>query len=229
MNTSDFMLQKTPQLRAVSREVLKSVLLVTLFILTLTSSLLPFALQRAALKSRSARRRQIFVAIFSHLSCFGGGVFLATCLLDLLPDTRDVLSDGFVKLNLKRTTFPLAEFLTAFGFFLVLFSEQIFLWCKEYKITHVKIEPIDEASAAESRSLLQEERRDRDPNVNHHPVGYLGSIQNQPAVVDNSLVRRAVSSPSNTLDRSYGSFLEQSVEVPTPETTSTGSSPTAQV
>ncbi|KAG7457629.1 hypothetical protein MATL_G00229110 [Megalops atlanticus] len=66
----------------------------------------------------------------SLVSCFAGGVFLATCLLDLVPDYLKGINEAFdsVGITLK---FPLPEFIMAMGFFLVLVMEQIVLAYKD--------------------------------------------------------------------------------------------------
>ncbi|KAM9309226.1 zinc transporter ZIP1-like isoform 2-T2 [Pholidichthys leucotaenia] len=68
--------------------------------------------------------------LLSLISCFAGGVFLATCLLDLLPDylqeIREAFSDAGITLQ-----FPLPEFIMAMGFFLVLVLEQVVLAFKD--------------------------------------------------------------------------------------------------
>ncbi len=113
---------------------LKSILLVGLCILTFLSGFSTFILRKAATQNPSESRRRKFALVFGFLSCFGGGVFLATCLLDLLPSAHDQLSSALKELRIierKRGQFPLAEFLIAVGFFLVLFLEQIVLWWKE--------------------------------------------------------------------------------------------------
>uniref|UniRef100_A0A915L7C9 Zinc transporter ZIP1 n=1 Tax=Romanomermis culicivorax TaxID=13658 RepID=A0A915L7C9_ROMCU len=169
-------------------QAVKSILLVFLLAVTLTTSLLPFLLRRAALHSRSVQRRSIFACLFSHLSCFGGGVFLATCLLDLLPDTREVLQKAFLlddddehSFPISSTAnkpqyadFPLAEFLTACGFFLVLFSEQIFVYFREESLfLHERHSHSEENYAdghvAEHRHVSVKRKRTAE-------VGYLGSV-----------------------------------------------------
>lgn len=60
------------------------------------------------------------------ISCFSGGVFLATCLLDLLPDFLQSIGEAFGNAGIKLQ-FPLPEFIVAMGFFLVLVLEQIVL------------------------------------------------------------------------------------------------------
>lgn len=99
--------------------------------LTLLSGLLPVCAMRGAAAaagggSGGAGQRRVL----SLLSCLAGGVFLATCLLDLLPD---YLADMNAALeNMKITlAFPLPEFLVAMGFFVVLIMEQLTLACRD--------------------------------------------------------------------------------------------------
>ncbi|AWP01399.1 putative zinc transporter ZIP1-like [Scophthalmus maximus] len=68
--------------------------------------------------------------VLSLISCFAGGVFLAACLLDIIPD---YLSDIHAELDARKveTSFPLPEFIMAAGFFTVLLLEKIVLNCQE--------------------------------------------------------------------------------------------------
>ncbi|XP_041843708.1 zinc transporter ZIP1-like [Melanotaenia boesemani] len=68
--------------------------------------------------------------LLSLISCFAGGVFLATCLLDLLPDYLQGIGDAFSTAGIVLQ-FPLPEFIVAMGFFLVLVLEQIVLAFKD--------------------------------------------------------------------------------------------------
>ncbi|KAM8920756.1 zinc transporter ZIP1 [Pelodytes ibericus] len=97
--------------------------LVTLLILTLISGLMPLFLFRrqGTLDASGTRLRTL-----SLVSCFSGGVFLATCLLDLLPDYLASINDALGKMNITLQ-FPLQEFILTMGFFLVLVLEQIVL------------------------------------------------------------------------------------------------------
>ncbi|XP_068108548.1 zinc transporter ZIP1 [Hyperolius riggenbachi] len=97
--------------------------LVTLLLLTFVGGLMPLFLFRrqASADILGSRRR-----LLSLISCFAGGVFLATCLLDLLPDYLSGINDALSKLNITLQ-FPLQEFILAMGFFLVLVLEQIML------------------------------------------------------------------------------------------------------
>ncbi|XP_023270411.1 zinc transporter ZIP1 [Seriola lalandi dorsalis] len=68
--------------------------------------------------------------VLSLISCFAGGVFLAACLLDIIPD---YLSDINTELDARKieTSFPLPEFIMAAGFFTVLILEKLVLNCRE--------------------------------------------------------------------------------------------------
>ncbi|KAM9409410.1 zinc transporter ZIP1 [Pholidichthys leucotaenia] len=79
--------------------------------------------------------------VLSLISCFAGGVFLAACLLDIIPD---YLSDINTELNAwqMETSFPLPEFIVAVGFFLVLILERIVLHCREMRGAHEERAPL---------------------------------------------------------------------------------------
>ncbi|KHJ48748.1 metal cation transporter, ZIP family [Trichuris suis] len=109
----------------------KILLIVCLLVVTLGSSLFPLLFRRIASNAQSLRaRRHLVVTIFSLLSCFGGGVFLGTSLLDLLPDTREELLDAVDSSSFSFGNFPLAEFFTAIGFSFILCIEQLAIHAK---------------------------------------------------------------------------------------------------
>uniref|UniRef100_A0A8C5QU44 Solute carrier family 39 member 1 n=1 Tax=Leptobrachium leishanense TaxID=445787 RepID=A0A8C5QU44_9ANUR len=74
----------------------------------------------------SVRRKTL-----NMLSGFTAGVFLATCLLDMLPSYLKGFNDAMSKTNIQVSTeclvFPLQEFIMSMGFFLALLVEQILL------------------------------------------------------------------------------------------------------
>uniref|UniRef100_A0A8D0GGF0 Solute carrier family 39 member 1 n=1 Tax=Sphenodon punctatus TaxID=8508 RepID=A0A8D0GGF0_SPHPU len=98
--------------------------LVTLLLATILSGLLPLCIfrQPGTVSGSSETRRKVL----SLLSCFAGGVFLATCLLDLLPNYLDSINEALDSLRVTLQ-FPLQEFILAMGFFLLLVMEQIVL------------------------------------------------------------------------------------------------------
>uniref|UniRef100_A0A914YY02 Uncharacterized protein n=1 Tax=Panagrolaimus superbus TaxID=310955 RepID=A0A914YY02_9BILA len=105
---------------------LKAVLIVGLFLLTLVSSMLAFVLKNYAVH----RHTSTSTVIFSLVSCFGGGVFLGTCLLDLLPDSLECVEKAFAYLH-RDASFPVAPFFIAAGFLFVLFIEQAIVYARE--------------------------------------------------------------------------------------------------
>lgn len=62
--------------------------------------------------------------VLDLLNCFAGGVFLATSLLHLLPDVRSDIAKVSDVLGGLVGDFPLAEFITSIGFFIVMLIEQ---------------------------------------------------------------------------------------------------------
>ncbi|XP_062453802.1 zinc transporter ZIP1 [Rhea pennata] len=102
--------------------------LATLLLLTLASGLGPLCFfRRPPSAGASAETRG---KVLSLVSCFAGGVFLATCLLDLLPDYLAGINAALEGLRVSLQ-FPLQEFILAMGFFLVLVMEQIVLAYKD--------------------------------------------------------------------------------------------------
>ncbi|XP_075580624.1 zinc transporter ZIP1 [Pelecanus crispus] len=95
--------------------------LVLLLLLPLACGLAPLCCFRQPPSSADARS-----PVLSLVSCFAGGVFLATCLLDLLPDYLASISAALDRLCVTLQ-FPLPEFILAMGFFLVLVLEQVAL------------------------------------------------------------------------------------------------------
>ena len=99
-------------------ETIKGIAIAILFFLTLLVGLLPLKIRPGGVPGNARQR------ILSYCNCFAGGVFFATCLLDLLPMIRDKYQQAFNLAGI-HTVFPVAEFTTCIGFFLVLTIEQI--------------------------------------------------------------------------------------------------------
>lgn len=81
-------------------------------------------MQLAFLLRRIANITTGFRLILSTISVFGGGVFLATCLLDLLPDARESLRK-IEKIEHITYSYPVVEIFIGVGFLLVLSIEQV--------------------------------------------------------------------------------------------------------
>ncbi|XP_064192784.1 zinc transporter ZIP1 [Anguilla rostrata] len=98
--------------------------LVGLLLLTLFIGFIPVRMKWF----RETSGTETHKVLLSFISCFAGGVFLAACLLDIIPD---YLSDIGAELDARGvdTSFPVQEFIMAMGFFLVLILERIVLNC----------------------------------------------------------------------------------------------------
>ncbi|XP_077119694.1 zinc transporter ZIP1-like [Ranitomeya variabilis] len=64
----------------------------------------------------------------SFISCIAGGVFLAACLLDIVPDFLNDMKEAMQEQQIT-TNFPLPEFILGLGVLLVLIVERIVLEC----------------------------------------------------------------------------------------------------
>ncbi|XP_042347831.1 zinc transporter ZIP1 [Plectropomus leopardus] len=100
--------------------------LVGLLLLTLLFGFIPARVKWF----RNTNGTETHRTVLSLISCFAGGVFLAACLLDIIPD---YLSDINAELAAQQveTNFPFPEFIMAAGFFTVLILERIVLNCRE--------------------------------------------------------------------------------------------------
>ncbi|XP_071325920.1 zinc transporter ZIP1-like [Trachinotus anak] len=134
--------------------------LVVLLSVTLLFGFAPLCLVRGA--GRCSVDPDLRRRLLSLISCFAGGVFLATCLLDLLPDYLQGINEAFSNAGITLQ-FPLPEFIVAMGFFLVLVLEQVVLTFKDQSSLYLE----------EHRSLLVDssvQANDRNGcHHSHHP------------------------------------------------------------
>lgn len=110
-----------------TRNALKAILIIILFFSTFLISTTAFVLKRFSPSHQDANLLKKF---FSLISCFGAGVFLATCLLDLLPDSIEYIQRAEKHIG-HQIPFPLAAFCIATGFLLVLFMEQTVIYANK--------------------------------------------------------------------------------------------------
>lgn len=109
---------------------LKLVVLGTLLVLTFLFTVLPLKFAVSIRHQADHDRRRRCRLWISLLSCFAAGVFLATCLLDLLPQVRDKLRSAMGNMNVS-TAFPVSEFVLSVGLFIILSIEQLVLMVQE--------------------------------------------------------------------------------------------------
>uniref|UniRef100_A0A914W5S2 Zinc transporter ZIP1 n=1 Tax=Plectus sambesii TaxID=2011161 RepID=A0A914W5S2_9BILA len=110
--------------------MLKIILMLVMVVITLVAGLVPVRVlkllrKNAALASTDSQHRSASLTL-CLLTCFSGGVFLATCFLDLLPDVNEHLRELKKKMDI-HSEYPFAELLSCVGFFLVFGLEEIVL------------------------------------------------------------------------------------------------------
>ncbi|XP_019630002.1 PREDICTED: zinc transporter ZIP1-like [Branchiostoma belcheri] len=103
--------------------VLKLLVLFLVFPLTLVASCLPVCLARRSLRRKGELQHRKPSRVLSLLNCLAGGVFLGTCLLDLVPSVEEQLQT-VVSSFVKFPGFPLAQFVIGAGLLLILSVEQ---------------------------------------------------------------------------------------------------------
>lgn len=101
----------------------KIIALVTLTALTMIAGLLPMKLMKY-IGQKLIKMDATIQYVLNGSRCFSGGVFLATCFLHLIPETREKVKEVMKYLG-STSQYPVAELLTMTGFYAVLFMEQI--------------------------------------------------------------------------------------------------------
>jgi len=101
----------------------KAVALVVLGLIKLVSGLAPLVVTKL-LKKKSDRFLKKFIGV---TLCFGGGVLLATVLLHMLKEVREVLEQAAGKGALPESLeeYPFAELMVGAGFLLILLIESV--------------------------------------------------------------------------------------------------------
>lgn len=103
--------------------VAKVLSLVIITSVTVLVGLLPCRLVRHCSRTMF-RAKRMFDNLVSGAKCFSGGVFLGTCFLHLIPETRRNVDTVLDQLG-SRSQYPVAELLTMAGFFAVVFCEHV--------------------------------------------------------------------------------------------------------
>lgn len=101
--------------------VAKIISLIILTSLTVLCGLFPCRLMQHFAKIIIKRKRSLDYFL-SSMKCFSGGIFLGTCFLHLVPETRLKIDEVLVEIR-SHSTYPVAELLTMAGFFGVIFVE----------------------------------------------------------------------------------------------------------
>ncbi|XP_067671729.1 zinc transporter ZIP3-like [Haliotis asinina] len=92
-----------------------------LLILTLLLGIIPYFIIKKKMDTNTSSRRE---RILNLLNCFAGGVFLGTCLVHLMVESKEDLEEGLANAY-NFTGFPVFETFTGAGFFIIAGVEQL--------------------------------------------------------------------------------------------------------
>ncbi|MFH4978373.1 hypothetical protein AB6A40_005082 [Gnathostoma spinigerum] len=111
--------------------LLKVILVIIMAALTFLAGSFPVRLlkilRKRAASAATLTKQRILSLILCLLTCFSGGVFLATCFLHLFPELSEhwnMMKDAYT----IRVSYPIAELLSCSGFFLLFFLEEVVLY-----------------------------------------------------------------------------------------------------
>ena len=99
-----------------------------LFVVTLACGVGPFLLIRGA-ATNGTRKGGSTASRLNGLQSFASGIFLATCLLHLLPEAMEAIGDSLT------SNLPVSEMIVSLGFLLLLVMENLVLACHEMTAT----------------------------------------------------------------------------------------------
>ncbi|VDI22051.1 solute carrier family 39 (zinc transporter), member 1/2/3 [Mytilus galloprovincialis] len=97
----------------------------------------------------------VYRRVLSTLNCFAAGVFMATCLLDLLPETIEAL-EPHIKESKKFEHYPVAQFIMIMGLMLMLTVEQCVIIYQEKRgrIGHESDDTVRTEAIKNERTVL---------------------------------------------------------------------------
>lgn len=101
--------------------VAKILSLIILTVCTVLFGLFPCRLMQYFAKIIISKKK-MFDYMISTMKCFSGGIFLGTCFLHLIPETRIKVNEVMLQIR-SHSSYPVAELLTMAGFFGVIFTE----------------------------------------------------------------------------------------------------------
>jgi len=123
----------------------KVITLLAMTIITFLFGMMPLTLFSQLRHNPDVTSRSRWRMLISFSSCFAGGVFIAACLLDLLPDVEEKISQVLAEVKTQYHVdldYPVAQFTMVFGFFLILLIEQTVLHIQEQWLKEDEMEPL---------------------------------------------------------------------------------------
>ena len=176
----------------------KCITLASMMVITFVAGMLPYKLIGQVRNNQDAGSRSWWTLLISLCACFSGGVFMAACLLDLLPEAEEKIADVVAEIKTQYNydiEYPVAQLIFCCGFFLILIIEQWVLSLQEgsSRATDDEREPLlagGETSSYQSTqqtNSYSQSHQHHQPSAegHHHHVGH--GHQHQPHTNNSSL------------------------------------------
>lgn len=104
----------------------KIIAMVLLGAVSLLLGLVPMLFKRSLQKEKTHHHKHSKTDyVISGLSCFGGGVVLATCFAHMLPEVREFLAKNVEAGLFPDTGMSMAEIIVLCGFYMIYIVEEI--------------------------------------------------------------------------------------------------------
>merc|ERR1719347_2379125 len=157
----------------------KVITLATMAVATFLFGMLPLKLFSQLRNNPDVTSRIRWRLVISFSSCFAGGVFIAACLLDLMPDVEESFSKVLDEIKDQYKVdldYPVAQFVIVFGFFVILTIEQTVLHFQEQWALDAEREPLlsrrrrNSNGSTSSYSSMQ-------GHIHHHHHQHSGGVE----------------------------------------------------
>jgi len=152
----------------------KVITLCAMIVITFLFGMMPLKLFSQLRHNPDVTSRIRWRMLISFSSCFAGGVFIAACLLDLLPDVEEKISQVMSEIKDQYHVdldYPVAQFIMVFGFFLILLIEQTVLHFQEQWMQEEEREPLLSRSREASIGSYHSTHSHQHPSHHHHHQG----------------------------------------------------------
>ena len=114
--------------------LVKILMILSMTLTTFFCQVLPFYFLNRVKDTQNVASRSLWRTIMSYCSCFSGGVFIAACLLDLVPEANEKIEEILDEIKNQydvEIDFPVTNLLLCLGFFMILTLEQAVLGLQE--------------------------------------------------------------------------------------------------
>lgn len=152
----------------------KVITLLAMTVITFLFGMMPLKLFSQLRHNPDVSSRIRWRMLISFSSCFAGGVFIAACLLDLLPDVEEKISQVLEEIKDQYNVdldYPVAQFIMVFGFFLILTIEQSVLHFQEQWMQEEEREPLLSRSRQASIGSYHSSHSHQHSSHHHHQSG----------------------------------------------------------